>query len=248
MKSNYLAPAFLIPFTLFMGAGFAVSQGWVSSTIIIPLILIVLLMLFKMKRHKNYAAHQHCIDIPQGKYDYRINDLQPLTEELRAIAFDLSDTFCIESSPSVVVFAYTHRENGDLFMAYHFGTSVSYDCITEFSDGFSLTTCGTISGGVSPRAPKKFHCVENSSSASQLYARHTRERSFLCSEGLIPEPVTGEKIRDFFVQIMKEYYDHIATIPFLSIKMFFWTLTKRGTRYYKSLAEQIREGTISSIN
>ncbi len=247
MKFKQMLTTFLIPLILFLLFGFAHSRGWISGVFFIPYAIVVVIIMISLKRKKNVRAHQNCQSIPEGKFVARLEAFSPLTEELRALGFDLADQFYFESSPVVVISAYIHRENGDLCMAYNFGAVISYETTTEFENGFSFTTCGRVDSGISPRAPKKMLCIEPTNSVSELYARHHTERTYLISQHLAPRLVASDQIRTYFATTMKEYYDHTAGIPFFSIRMFFWTFNQRGKVHLNSLEKQIQQGTIKGL-
>lgn len=248
MKSKYLARAFFIPLIIFSILGFAVSHGWISKSLYLPTMILVIVLLVNMNRKKNRKAHQNCMDIPDGKFADRLKQFEPLTKELETVGFECADKFYFESSPVVVVLLFSHCENGDQFIAYHFGTAVSYNCITQFENGYSLTTAERVASAVSPRAPKEFLCIEPTSSATELYTRHVAERSYLVESKLIPEPVAKVNLRNYFVNAMKKYYEHIASIPFFSIKMILWSIQNRGAVHLKSLEQQFRAGTITPLD
>lgn len=247
MNFKQLCIAFLFPLVLITFFGFLSSKGLVSSALYIPFAIVVIVVMLKLKRTKNRSAHQNCQSIPEGKYSERIAAFEPLTQELADVGFELADQFYFESTPIVVISAYLHRENGDLFMAYNFGSAISFDCSTEFDNGYSLTTGARLDCGISPRAPKKMLCIEPTKSPTALYKRHLTERTFLASQ-MAAKCILKENVRSYFASSMKEYYEHTSKIPFFSIRMIFWTVNQRGMVHLKSIQEQIQNGTIRGLN
>jgi hypothetical protein len=176
-------------------------------------------------------------EIPSKGYELRISDLEQNKRVLQNLGFRQFDKFYLRTSTDVVSYAYLHEHFPVIFCDYHFGITKACDLVTNFENGYTLTTSNIPSAGNIPRPTKKMLQIFPDMTPDALLRNHLQSVEFLKFKGLRIELLAPE---DFRLEFMKAYLgERKNTIGLLSpIKLLYWMMSGQKMMYMKPVQKQ----------
>lgn len=239
IKSFFIAFAFIIPFWILE------HKGIVPSYFFVPWLLVSVILQTFWTNKRLKKSFQKAEDITDGMFLRELSVLPDYNEELQYLGFTLTDQFYYSGISTSIVNAYSHKNNKDIFLIYIVNGKVTFECSTEFENDFSLSTCSSINCAVVPKPSKSFYCIENTTHLQNIYKRHQFENEFLKNKGYNAIEEKDPDIRKKMQEANESFYERAAQIKFFTIKLLYWTISRRGAVHLPSLAEQHKKGIIS---
>lgn len=182
--------------------------------------------------------------VPKHGYSKRIKDLNIDARMLENIGFDKWDDFYLKMIPDSVIYVFKHRDDPVYLCLYHFGAKKTCDFFTKYKNGYSLTTCNTIDGGMTPRPNKSLLQIITSVSYKELLEIHRKAHAFLLSKTLRPDDIQRQEFKPYFLENIHKYADYVRKHAFWPVLLIFWTVTRRGRVLCKEIENQYKEGLI----
>ena len=214
---------------------------WVFLSIAAPLLVVGFTYgSFKYSFRKGLRA-----EMPGIRYNSRIIDLDTEKKKAEQLGFEKIDFFYLRMIPDSVTYVLKHREQSIYLLIYHLGTKRSFDLFTRFSNGYTLTSCDNLDGGMSPRPAKYLMQILPQATYTELFDWHSKTLEFLKEKGFKTYDLAKEEFRLYFIKSLHEYARFISKYPFWPILLIYWTITKRGRAYCRSVQEQAALNRIS---
>lgn len=214
---------------------------WAFLIIAAPLLVVVFTYgSFRYSFRKGLKA-----EVPGIRYNSRIIDLDNEKVKAEKLGFEKIDSFYLRMIPDSVTYVLKHREKSIYLLLYHFGTKRSFDLFTRFSNGYTLTSCDNVDGGMSPRPAKYLMQILPRATYTEVFDWHSKALEFLKEKGFKTYDLAKEEFRLYFIKSLFEYARFISKYPFWPVLLIFWTITKRGRVLCKSIQEQVAQGKIS---
>lgn len=212
---------------------------WAFIIIFVPLLVIVFTYGSFMYSFRSSICPK---PIPSSGYQSRVTALEKEVDDLMSLGFEKFDEFHLKTIPDTVVYAFRHHARPVLLAIYHFGPKTGCDLISTFENDYALTTCNNVDGGMAPRPDDKYLQIFPGESYPILIGEHLKAYDFLIDNGLREDDVRKKEFRHFFMQSFHQQADVIRKIQFWPIRLIFWTVTRRGRMYCKSIEEQFLSG------
>jgi len=230
--------AFICIFILMIFLVFKLPLWFYLLVVMLPLAVIIIYFSFIYSFRKSVVPQS----VPEKGYDDRLAVLKEAETKLVPIGFEKFDQFHLKMIPDSVTFAFKHTREPIYCCVYHFGQKMTCDMVTYFNYEVSLTTCSSIDGGASPRAPKSLLQIFHGATYDTLLAQHLYGIGFLKQNRFDPVEIPAGSFRDSFMKEIREYAERIRKIPLWPVMLLIWTLSKYGKRYAKPLQEQYPNG------
>lgn len=182
--------------------------------------------------------------IPGKGYATRIKDLDLDTKKLESLDFQKWDDFYLKMIPDTIVYVLKHKEESVYLCLYHLGAKKTCDFFTRYANEYTLTTCNTIDGGMTPRPQKALLQIITNVSYEQIFELHKKAHKFLFDKGLRQYDIAREEFRQYFLKNIHDYANYVRKYPFWPVLLIFWTIIRRGRVYCKEIETQYKEGSI----
>lgn len=238
-RTFFLTLALMVPFWILD------HHNIVPSYLFLPWLVVSSLIILKLSNKQLKKDHQKPLDINNGLFAKELSQLPKYSQPLAEMGFSLVDQFYYTGISTSIVNAFLHENNRDLFFFYIINAQITFDCSTTYKDDYSLGTCSTINAALVPKPPKNFFCVQPTNNVTKIYQRHKYEDNFLQQNGYTPIEIEVSLIRDLMQKSNESYYERTAKIKFLTLKLFYWQITGRGSLHIPSLAEQAQRGVVT---
>ncbi len=185
--------------------------------------------------------------IPSNGYQDRVERLEREKAELNRLGFDKFGEFYLKTIPDSVTYLFKHQTEHVFFLIYHFGPKVGYDFVSHFQSDMTLTTSSTVDGGMTPRPEKNMLQIFENTSYQRSFDKHLQGCKLIQTNGYSFVDLKTEYYPQLILKSLHELAAYVRKIPFWPVLLVFWTITKRGSRYLKTIEEQVREGAIKII-
>jgi len=214
---------------------------WIYLLIVVPILIIVFTIgsiTYSFRKSLQIKA------VPKSGYDKRIKELNIDTRILENNGFDKWHEFYMKMIPDSVIYVFKKQEESIYLCLYHFGSKRSCDIFTRYNDDYTLTTCNTIDGGMTPRPDKSLLQIITRVSYLEQLEIHRKANTFLMNKGLRYFDIPKQEFNSYFLKCIHEYADHVRRFPFWPVLLIYWTITKRGRVFCKEIERQYQEGLI----
>jgi hypothetical protein len=182
-------------------------------------------------------------EIPARGYAGRVKDLKENERMLARLGFRKFDEFYFRIAADAVVYAYSHESRPIILCDYHLGGVRCCDLVTNFENGFSLTTSNAASAGNIPRPPKKMLQIFDGRAFDELDRQHWQGIEFLKQRNFRCKPWRVEEFRRDFLRAFLSEREN--TIKLLSpLKLLYWMATNHKFRYMRPIQQQFLAKTL----
>jgi len=214
---------------------------WIFLIVVIPLLIIALTY---GSFSYSFRAALHAEPIPEHGYESRIKDLDLEVKKVTSLGFEKFDAFYLKMIPDSIIYALTHKAEPIYLCLYHLGSKKTCDIFTRYENGFTLTTCDNVDGGMTPRPNKNLLEIITSVSYEKLFEGHQKAHKFLIDKGLRNYELTKDDFRNYFMKSIHDYSEHVRKYLFWPILLVIWTVRRHGRVYCKTIEMQYKEGRI----
>jgi hypothetical protein len=214
---------------------------WLFIVVVIPLLIFVFTYGSVSYSFRESLRPQ---SIPQRGYSSRTKALDVEVKRMSSHGFEEVDSFYLQMIPDAVIYVLRHRNEPTYLCFYHLGQRITCDFVTRYANGYTLTTCSNVDGGMMPRPAKHLLQVISSISYEGLHAVHVKAHAFLSEHGLRAFEIPHEEFRSFFMRSIREQAALIRKTPLWPFRLIIWTLMKRGRMYQGEIETQYARKTI----
>lgn len=214
---------------------------WLFVIVVIPLLVIALTY-----GSFSYSFRQslRIEPIPNKGYTSRIRSLDIEKIKVDNLGFEKVDDFYLKMIPDTLIYVFKHKEEPVYLCLYHLGVKTTCDFVTRYGDGYSLTTCNNIDGGMTPRPEKSLLQIITKVTYTDMFGIHMKAHNFLLHKGLRTHDVAEEEFRRYFLQCLHSQATYVRKFMFWPILLVFWTITKRGRVYCEEIETQHKRGLV----
>ena len=214
---------------------------WALLFVVWPALIIILTCLtFRY----SFRSDLRIEPIPAEKYLDRVREIESAEWELHWLGFERTDQFYLDMATDVITYVYRHQQQPVYLCIYHFGVKKACDLVTYFKDDLTLTTCSHVDGGMSPRPKNKLLQIFEGASYAQLFETHNSAIEFMTRHGRVPVEMPSVSFRERFLNSIREFAEMARKTFLWPIKSIYWTVTKQGKKYARSIEEQYRLGMV----
>ncbi len=185
--------------------------------------------------------------IPQNGYEDRIEKLGKEKFELNQLGFNKIAELYLKTIPDSITYVFKHEKENVFSCIYHFGPKIGYDFLSHFERGATLTTASVVEGGMAPRPEKDLLQIFERTSYKRGFEKHLLAQKLIQSNGIRLIEINNDDYIPFILKSIKDLANYVRKIPFWPVMLIWWTISKRGKRYLKTIEEQIKDGQIKNL-
>jgi hypothetical protein len=218
---------------------------WLFILIVIPLLIIAFTY---GSFNYSFRSTLKAVNIPSKGYSSRIKELDIDAKKVDNLGFEKWDDFYLKMIPDSIVYVFKNKEEPVYLCLYNFGSKKTCDLFTRYENDYTLTTCNTVDGGMTPRSQKSLLQIVTNVSYENLFEIHKKAHEFLKNKGLRKFDIAKQEFRQYFLKSIHEYAQFVRKYPFWPVLLIFWTVIKRGRVYCKKIETQYNNGTVQLHN
>lgn len=239
-QSIYLILCVIIGFAFYQIFSYLGIPYW-ASVASIP--VLVYAMIFATNLY-SFRISLDFEKIPAKGYGMRVIDLKQNERRLYGLGFKKFDEFYWRIAAEAVVYVYVNEERTVVICDYHLGSFKFCDLITNFSNGFSLTTSSAANSRNIPRSNKKMLQIFDGAVYSELLRNHLQSVEFLKQKG---NQVKIWRTENFRLEFIKAFLrERKNTITLLSpFKFLYRIATNHKAKYMMPIQQQFAEAALS---
>lgn len=235
--STILSVAFGVFFYIAL-AYFGLSFWWIFLAFL-PLGYI---QLYATNRY-NFRSTVQLEPIPESGYEKRIAGLDANQNALAGLGFTKIDEFYLRVSPDTVAYSYRHEQYPITLVDYDMQAAKFCDMVTQFDNGYTLTTTNGQNAGVVPLPENRLGQQFPRAGFADLLHAHLDAGQFLHERGFQPSRLQSEIYRQSFLEHFHEAGNYMKS-PLSPIKLLYRMATNEKKRYARPIRQQHLANTI----